>query len=791
MRICFSELAHILKIPYPYNENPEIEKFYIDTREIFYSRNAVFIALKGSRDGNQFVLDAYKKGIRYFIITKIQDNFPNDAYYLLVEDSLNALQTIAHHYRNQFQISAIGITGSNGKTIVKEWLNIFLSTKWKICKSPKSYNSQIGVPLSVLELNENHQLGIFEAGISQPHEMENLEWIIQPNEGVLTHMGDAHQEHFDSYEQKLLEKFKLFKNCHSIYATLNDELTFNLLIQKFPFVVTISKNLCTTYNYDYHYPILKLKKQEKIYEFQVNFSDPSNLENLALCLMIGLEKNISTDVLQNHIPLLPTLPMRLELISDNQEFTFIIDTWSSDFDSLQQALYLVNQTQTFSKKKLVLTDFENLKIDSELFQYILKIFSKNNLYLIGRTFYPLNNDYKVFENVEAFIQNVVWEEFVNSVILLKGSRTYELERVYHYLNLKASTTYFKINLQQLKKNLGIYKSLLKPQTKMMVMLKADSYGSGSWEIAKSLENLVDYIGVAYTVEGVQLRKKGINTPIMVMNPDFNSLHLLEKYNLEPAVGSFELLNTLTQYSLHIHLEIETGMNRLGFAFCELALVISYLKNGSLKLKSVFTHLASTDNSVDDDFTHEQIQKFIDVKNYFVKQGFNPIYHCLNTSGIERFTDYQMDMVRLGIGLYGISSNLKELQEIGKMYSKITRIHEVKKGESIGYNKSYVAKENMLVATIPVGYADGLRRNLSNGNWFFQVQNLLCPIVGKICMDMTMIDITNVPHAKVNDEVLIFGEYPLTIKNLAEKVNTIPYECLVSIPSRVKRIFVEE
>lgn len=791
MPIYFSDLANILKIPYPYNNNPLIEKFYIDTREIFYSQNAVFIALKGSRDGNQFVLDAYKKGIRYFIITKILDNFPSDAYYIQVEDSLNALQTLAHHYRKQFQIPIIGITGSNGKTIVKEWLNIFFSTQWKICKSPKSYNSQIGVPLSILELNENHQMGIFEAGISKPYEMDNLEWIIQPTEGVLTHMGDAHQEHFNSYQQKLLEKFKLFKNCHSIYANLNDEVTLNLLSKIYPFAITISKNLKTTYIYEYQYPVLKLKKQEKLYEFNVNFSDPSNLENLALCLMIGLEKNISIEVLQNQIPLLPTLPMRLELITDNQEFTFIIDTWSSDFDSLQQALYLLNQTQTFLQKKLVLTDFENLKIDSELFQYILKNFSKNNLYLIGKTFFPLNNQYQVFENVEEFIQNIVWEEFVNSVILLKGSRNYELERVYHFFNLKASTTYLKINLQQLKKNLGIYKSLLKRNTQMMIMLKADSYGSGSWEIAKSLENSVDYIGVAYTVEGIQLRKKGIITPIMVMNPDFNSLHLLEKYQLEPAVGSFELLNSLAHYPLNIHLEIETGMNRLGFSFHELELAISYFKNQSLKLKSVFTHLASTDNSLDDDFTHEQILKFFKVQKYIENHGFNPIYHCLNTSGIERFPQYQMDMVRLGIGLYGISNNLKDLQEIGKMYSKITRIHEVKKGESIGYNKSFIALNDMLVATIPVGYADGLRRSLSNGNWAFLTQNTLCPIVGKICMDMTMIDITSIPNAKVNDEVLIFGEYPLTLKHMAQKINTIPYECLVSISSRVKRIFVEE
>lgn len=791
MNILFSQIAILLSSHYQIIEDSLIQKIYIDTREIFYSKNSLFITLKGTRDGNEFIFDAYKKGIRYFILTKVPEELPADTNFIVVKEGLEALQKLAMEHRKKFSIPVFAITGSNGKTIVKEWLNLFFSAQWRVCKSPKSYNSQIGVPLSVLELDESHEIALFEAGISEPNEMDRLEKIIQPRVGILTHMGDAHQEYFINYEQKLNEKLILFKNCHRIYATINDNFTLQILLKKYPFSTTISKNLPTTYQYNYENSILSLKKDNTIVKFDVDYNHPAYLENLALCLMIGLEKQIPAKILQSLLPMLPTLPMRLELISDNQEFTFIIDTWSSDFDSLQHALFLLQQIQTFPQKKIVLTDFENLKLESDLFQYILNHFSKKSLYFIGKSFSLLEKDYQIYETVEKFIQGIKWEDFVNSVILLKGSRSYELEKVYHFLNLKASTTYLKINLQQLKKNLGIYKSLLKPRTKIMVMLKADSYGSGSWEIAQSLENLADYIGVAYTVEGVQLRKKGIQTPIMVMNPDINSLHLLQKYQLEPAVGSYELLKLLQNYPIKIHIEIETGMNRLGFSIEELHSVYEILKNSDLQLVSLFTHLASSDNPQDDDFTHQQVSYFIQAQQFFENQGLKVLSHCLNTSGIERFPEYQMDMVRLGIGLYGISNQLNDIQEIGKMYSKITRIHKVKKGESVGYNKSYIATKNMLIATIPVGYADGLRRNLSNGIWQFKVNEVLCPIVGKICMDMTMVDISEVVNAKVGDEVLIFGENPLSIVNMSKKLGTIPYECLVNIPSRVKRIFVEE
>jgi len=790
----FSQLTSIIKtISKKINHDIIIQKIYIDTREIFYSQNALFLALVGKRNGNLFSLDAYNKGIRHFILSEIPENFPNDADYILVENTLNALQEIAIFHRNQYNLPVFAITGSNGKTIVKEWLNVFFSQPFKIVKSPKSYNSQIGVPLSILEMNDTHELGIFEAGISQPNEMEKLEKIIQPTDGILTHMGDAHQEYFLNYEQKLLEKLKLFVNCKKIYASIHDEITLQILSNQYPNSITISKNLPTTYHYEYENSILSIKNKNFSYKFKVHFYDQASIENLALCLLTGIEKKLPIELLQNQISYLPILPMRLELITDNEEFTFIIDTWSSDFESLQQALFLLNQTQSFSKKILVLTDFENLTLNSDLFQYILKNFSSSQLYLIGKKFSNLKN-FQVFQNTKEFLEKLRWEDFVNSVILLKGSRSFELEQVYHYLNLKASTTYLKINLQQMKKNFGIYKSLLNNSTKVMVMLKADSYGSGTWEIAKTLENQIDYIGVAYTVEGVQLRKKGVFTPIMIMTPDINSLHLLQKYQLEPAVGSLELLHAIVQSgdsSLKIHIEIETGMNRLGFDYKDLPKIIQILKNSDLKLISIFTHFASTDQKFDDDFTHQQFAIFKRSIDYFHNQQIFPIAHCLNTSGIERFPQYQLDMVRLGIGLYGISENIQEIEEIGKMYSRISRIHSIKKGESVGYNKSFVAQYDMLIATIPVGYADGLKRSLSNGNWSFLVHQELCPIVGKICMDMSMIDITHVPFAKVGDEVLIFGKNSLSIKQMAKKLNTIPYECLVNIPSRVKRIFVEE
>ncbi len=794
MNYCFSKLAHILNASFKILVDSPIQKIYIDTREIFYARQALFIALKGTRDGNHFVLDAYNKGIRYFLLSSLPNDLPDDANYLLVENTLIALQKIATFHRNQHHLKVIAITGSNGKTIVKEWLNIFLSTQYKTVKSPKSFNSQIGVPLSILEIHKEHEVGIFEAGISQPGEMLTLEAIIQPHEGILTHMGDAHQEHFNSFTHKLLEKLKLFQRCKKIYATINDENTYHILHKNYPTATTISKSFPTTYHYQYTYPLLTLIHHEQRYTFQVPFHDNAHLENLALCLMICIEKNIPTDLLQKLIPTLPTLPMRLELITDNQEFNFIIDTWSSDFDSLQQALYLLQQTTSFEKKKLVLTDFENLKLDSELFQFVLNHFLPKDLYLIGHKFQGLKTQHKVYKSIEDFMERVSWEDFVNTVILLKGARKYELEKVYHFLNLKASTTYLKINLQQLKKNLGIYKSLLKPSTKIMVMLKADSYGSGSWEIAKAIESQVDYIGVAFTVEGIALRKKGVTIPIMVMNPDANSPHLLKQYHLEPVIGTIEWLKNWEHAPLrnhNIHIEIETGMNRLGFLLPELKALMFYIQKWNLQPVSLFTHFASADQASDDNFTRNQYDIFQKAIQFFHENGYFPICHCLNTAGIERFPEFQMDMVRLGIGLYGISENLIQVQEIGKMYSKIIRIHEILQGQSIGYNRSFIANKNLRIATVPIGYADGLKRSLSNGNWYFKVQDVLCPIVGKICMDMTMIDITQVPNVKVGDEVLIFGEPPLSIHAMSQKLNTIPYECLVGIPSRVKRIFVEE
>lgn len=791
----FSEISKILEAKSHIINDILIENIYFDSREIFYSDHSLFITLQGSRDGNDFILDAYEKGIKHFILTKIIQNLPDDVNYILVNDGIKALQKLAEYHRKKFPIPIIAITGSNGKTILKEWLSIIFSSRYKIVKSPKSYNSQIGVPLSVLQIRSSHEIGIFEAGISMPYEMNSLEKILQPSTGVLTHLGDAHQEHFDSFEQKLNEKLVLFQNCKKIYAVINNETTLNLVKEKYNFAITLSKSLRTTYNYKFEDNKLILQKNQSSFTFDVPFYDEANLENLALCLMIALENNFSTEFLQNQIYLLPTLPMRLELISDNQEFTFIIDSWSTDFESLRHALYFFNQIHSFPKKKIILTDFENLKLNSELFQYILKNYSTEQLYLIGNKFEPLIPKYQVFQNTDDFLKRLKWEDFVNSTILLKGSRIYALERVYYFLNLKASTTYFKINLLQLKKNFSIYKNLLKKNTQIMVMLKADSYGSGTWEIAKTLEGLANYFGVAFTVEGIQLRKKGILTPIMVMNPDLNSLHLLEKYQLEPAIGSFDLLNQLSKFSvsdfLNIHLEIETGMNRLGFSINDLSKILLYLKNSKLRLVSIFTHLAAADNPLHDDFTLHQIHTFQKAIDFFHSHNYFPFCHCLNTSGIERFPKYQMDMVRLGIGLYGISQNQKDVHEIGKMYSKITRIHSINKGESVGYDRSYIAQNDMTIATIPVGYADGLKRNLSNGKWSFKIHHNLCPIIGKICMDMTMIDVTNVPNAKVGDEVLIFGEEPLNINEMAKAANTIPYECLVSIPPRVKRVFVEE
>lgn len=797
MHYRFSEIAKRMDGEcYGANGEEWIKQIYFDSREIYFPQGGVFIAIQGVRDGHQFLRDAYAKGIRHFIVERWEGMEDLQANYIIVDNSLQALQRFAIFHRSQWDIPVIGITGSNGKTIVKEWLAILLGTKYKVRKSPLSYNSQLGAALSVLGIEAGDEMALFEAGISEKGEMARLQTMIQPTIGVLTHFGDAHQEQFASFSEKLSEKWKLFEGCGRIFALANHEEVWKKISENPDGrVISISKTYPASWRYKLIGYELVLESGQQHYRFQVIEREEGYLENLALSLVVALEHGISQEIIKEEINILPHLPMRLEWIFDNSDYAFIIDSWCNDGDSLYHAVRVLEDTPLFKQKKIIITDFDGSseKLEARL-SFLLSKFSGQDIYGIGNGFRGYEAKIKVYEDVKDFLERARIEEFHQSVILLKGSRKYRLERVYDYFNQKAHATYVKVRINDLKHNFRYYKSLAGEGVKMMVMLKADSYGGGSWELGRVLEEQgADYLGVAYTGEGIDLRKHGIRLPIMVMNPDTASIHQLKTYKLEPSVGSLDFLMAIKEQgllpALKLHIEVETGMNRMGLSLSEIEGILGILKRA--QVVSVYTHLASAEDEKSDDFSKTQLELLKQVRDIFHLHGLKVMAHGLNTVGIERWSGSGWDMVRLGIGFYGYSAS-KETQEAIEMYSKITRIRKLLCGEGVSYGLDYVADAERWIATVPVGYADGLDRRLSNGNWCFQVAGVLCPIVGRICMDMTMIDVTNVKEAKVGDEVLIFGgKNELSLKRMSNILGTIAYECLVRIPHRVQRIYVEE
>lgn len=822
MKYSISKTASILGIKNQAFEEAEISLLLTDSRKLSNPAETLFFALETKQnDAHKFVSDLYRSGVKNFVVTRILPEWSDfkEANFLKVPNTLHALQKLAAHHRRQFRIPVIGITGSNGKTIVKEWLYQLLGENFNIVRSPRSYNSQVGVPLSVWELDESTDLAIFEAGISQPHEMERLEHIIRPTIGIFTKLGEAHQENFTSQQQKCMEKLELFTNS-DVFIYEEDNKVINQLADQ---MVLSQKSFC--WSRIYPDAPLYIRKTEKKgdkttiyysflnfdYSASIPFIDDASIENAISCLAVLLYLNISPKETANRMMKLEPVAMRLDVRQGKNNCTVINDSYNSDINSIKIALDFQQQRKTDRtlKKTLIISDILQTGImPKSLYKRVAELIQQSGiekLIGIGHDIYENSELFSVpekrfFRSTEEFIRSNRWMNFENELILLKGARKYHFERINELLEQRIHETVLEIDLDALIHNFNFYKSKISPQTKLVCMVKANGYGAGAEEIAKTLQyHRCEYFAVAVAEEGVQLREAGIRSPIIVLNPEVNGFEELFSADLEPEVYNFRILQAfikeaerrgITHYPVHI--KIDTGMHRLGFLPAQVPELINVLKSQKgLKVKSVFSHLAASESWAFDDFTQEQIRILDTVHREIEKSiGYPTWKHILNSAGIERFSDTQWDMVRLGIGLYGISaSGLSGLKNVFTLKSTVLQIKEICTHETVGYGRNETLERDTRIATIRIGYADGLDRKFGNRKGKVLINGQFAPIVGNVCMDLCMVDVTDI-EAKEGDTVVLFGQ-GLSIIDLAESIGTIPYEILTSISPRVKHIYVKE
>ncbi len=789
-------------------EERPVTALLLDSRKKITDKDAVFFAIKGERnDGHDHISELYLNGVRQFVVedaTRL--NTLPEANIIQVNSAIKALQLLATFHRKQFAVPIIGITGSNGKTIVKEWLFQLLSPEYFIAKNPGSYNSQIGVPLSVWQLQAHHQLGIFEAGISQPSEMENLATLIQPTIGLFTNLGTAHDEGFSSSQEKLQEKLKLFKNCKVVIYCHGQDLvsealsTMGLKTLSWGFSdgadIQIKKS-------EHHFTI---SYQSKSFEISFPFSDPASLENIFHCITLMLHFNYSGDEIMQRVKQIRAVPMRLELKAGRNGCQLINDTYNNDLAGLKISLDFLNGIQNVSRKRIILSNILQSGLDSETLSLriaaLINASGIDSFIGIGfpKVFELKNIPTKFYESTKDFLANCDIDDFKNEAILIKGARAFTFEKIVQQLEQKVHGTIMEVDLGNLVHNLNYFKSKLHHNTKVMAMVKAFAYGSGSVEIANVLQyHNVSYLGVAYVDEGIMLRENNIAVPIMVMNPSEESFHQLLLHNLEPEIYSIKILRLFLQFLgkekvSNIHIKLDTGMHRLGFDEQDTPNLIKLLQEyRNVKVVSIFSHLAGADAAEHDDFSTAQIEKFKKgTETIIAAIGYKPILHILNSPGALRLPQFQFDMVRLGIGLYGVDpteDGFKNLKPVASLKTIISQIKTLAVGETIGYNRRGKAKQQTKIGVIAIGYADGFSRSFSNGVGQVLVNGQLVSIIGNVCMDMSMIDLTNTEAAE-GDEVIVFGE-GIPIQDVAKKINTIPYEILANTSERVKRVFVAE
>lgn len=788
----------------------DISDVSVDSRSLQNRAGVLFFALTGeNHNGHTFIPALLKQNVSYFVVEKLPEKLPENSVFFLVKNTKKALQNFAAYYRGLYDFPVIGITGSNGKTIVKEWLSFLLTPFYQVIKSPKSYNSQVGVPLSVFGINDRHNLGIFEAGISLPHEMDKLERIIRPNIGILTSIGSSHDEGFLTRQQKINEKLKLFVHCEVIIMPYMEEVIPLLPAQTEVWSYTFDEYVEAKIKFKLTDNQLFVSVDKERFEVDIPFTDKASVQNMATCITTLLALKMDKDYIQTYIPKLFKVNMRLQVIDGQRGCTIIDDSYSSDYQSLKIALDFLEQQRTNESKTVILSDiYQSGFPDDVLYEKISHLLAQNQINRvigIGESIsrYLINTpNFQRFPDTASFLRDYNLQSFRNETILIKGARKFAFERIVTELEEKTHETVLEINLDAIRDNLNFYRSKIYPETKVMVMVKAFGYGNGSYEIAKLLAHQkVDYLGVAFADEGVELRKSGIQIPIVVMNPESSTFSTLITYGLEPEIYSLkelkDFVNEVKKSEKHhypVHVKLNTGMNRLGFKQANLPELITYLKDTHwVKVKSIFSHLAASDDKTQQDFTLQQIRQFDDWSGQLMKSlNIQPIRHILNTSGIYHFAEYQFDMVRLGIGLYGVGNHSEEnqkLKNVAKLKTVILQINEIETSESVGYGRKYRADKPQRIATIPIGYADGVRRAYGNEKGSVLVHGQRAKIIGSICMDMLMIDITNIP-ATEGDEVVIFDEN-LRITEIAEKWGTIPYEVMTSISQRVKRIFYKE
>ncbi|NDW10540.1 bifunctional UDP-N-acetylmuramoyl-tripeptide:D-alanyl-D-alanine ligase/alanine racemase [Dysgonomonas sp. 520] len=817
------EIAKILNIKKAGLNAAHINYLLTDSRNLLHPEETLFFAIATSNnDGHKYVQELYESGVRNFVVQELHADWErfDDANFLIVKDSLAALQKIAAVHRKKFDIPIIAITGSNGKTVVKEWIYQLIGSNFNVTRSPRSYNSQIGVPLSVWQLNENTQVGLFEAGISQPGEMEKLETIITPTIGVLTNVGEAHQENFETLKQKCLEKLELFINCDVIICEEDNHLIeecmeIACLTQK---RLTWSKNMSGT-------SPLQIKKITKKdfstqldfiflqygFSTEIPFTDDASIENAMSAIAVAFYLHVPTATILEKLSQLEPVRMRLDVRSGKNNTIIINDTYNSDYNSLSIALDFLQQRSTLNslKRLLILSDIPQSGTTlSSLYHRVADLLQQkkiDKLIGIGKDISKNKNIFKsidssFFESTDDFISSRVWANISDEMILLKGARSFGFEKINELLEVKSHETVLDVNLDAIVHNFNFYRSRLGKDTRLICMVKADAYGSGDVEVAKTLQHhKCDYLAVAVADEGVLLRQGGIKVPIIVLNPEVRGFDNLFSYNLEPEVYNFRILDAFIKEASNkgardypIHIKIDTGMHRLGFTKEDIPALVERMKNQNyLSIKSCFSHLAASESWTFDDFTTEQIKTFKEVAGQLERQlGYRVMKHILNSAGIERFPEEQMDMVRLGISLYGVSaSGLSGLRNVCTLKTTILQIKEVPKGETVGYGRKGVMERDSRIATIRIGYADGLDRHLGNGVGKFLVNGQLAPLVGNVCMDLCMLDITNIP-ANEGDTVIVFGE-ELNLVDMAKSLDTIPYEILTSVSSRVKRIYYKE
>ena len=820
MRNSIENITELLKAKRVGMSPAQIDWILTDSRSLCFAEETLFFALKTKRnDGHKYIPELYERGVRNFVVSDLPSHMEDyaNANFLQVPNPLKGLQRLAEKHRKLFQVPVIGITGSNGKTVVKEWLYQLLSPEKVITRSPRSYNSQIGVPLSVWLMNESTELGIFEAGISEMREMEALQSIIRPTIGVLTNIGGAHQENFFSLEDKCMEKLALFKDCDVVVYDGDNRLISNCVSRSLfssreiawsrtdnerpLFIESIEKGeTSTTIQYRY----LGMPNQ-----YVIPFIDEASIENSLHCLAVALYLMLSPEKIRERMAGLEQVAMRLEVKEGQNGCILINDSYNSDLASLDIALdFMSRRSEDKGRKRtLILSDLlETGQSSKLLYRQVAELVHNrqvDKIIGVGEEIRSAASRFEIekyfFRTTEELLASDLLAELKNEVILVKGSRSFRFDEVTDRLELKVHETILEINLNALVDNLNHYRSKLKPETKMVCMVKASAYGAGSYEIAKTLQDhRVDYLAVAVADEGSDLRKAGITSSIIIMNPELTAFKTLFDYKLEPEVYSFNLLNELIKAAekegvtnFPVHIKIDTGMHRLGFAPSDIPELIARLKRQSSVIpRSVFSHLVGSDSTQFDGFTRMQIETFERVSNELQSAFSHKILrHICNTAGIGRYPEAQLDMVRLGLGLYGVDPFSNSiLSNVSTLKTTILQIRNVPKEDSVGYSRKGLLSRDSRIAAIPIGYADGLNRRLGNGNAYCMVNGQKAPYVGNICMDVCMIDVTDI-DCKEGDKVIIFGdELPVTV--LSDVLGTIPYEILTSVSNRVKRVYFQ-